>query len=44
MPTIIVDVLAALADEPQAAIARASRLAYAIMDGTLIPSTAWPTR
>jgi hypothetical protein len=32
-----VDLLAALADDLHAAVARASRLAYAIVDGTLIP-------
>ncbi len=32
-----VDLLAALADDVQAAALRAARLAYAIVDGTLIP-------
>ncbi len=32
-----VDLLAALADDVDAAVARAARLAYAILDGTLIP-------
>ncbi|SDM79913.1 transposase family protein [Nonomuraea jiangxiensis] len=33
----VVDLLAALADDVHAAVARAARLAYTILDGTLIP-------
>ncbi|GAA4596641.1 hypothetical protein GCM10023194_69370 [Planotetraspora phitsanulokensis] len=35
--TLTTDLLAALADDVHTAVSRASRLAYAILDGTLIP-------